>query len=81
MTHSIDSWFSVKLDPLLDSGINLGDTAFQYTLKDLEGEDSCMANQLSDPSMPVYYRYRLKLSRIREQMQIQEATIISSKEN
>ncbi len=79
VTHSIDSWFSVKLDPLLDSGINLGDTAFQYTLKDLEAKTRSMANQLSDPSDASLLPLPIKLSRIREQMQIQEATIISSK--
>ncbi|WMW80686.1 ATP-binding protein [Undibacterium cyanobacteriorum] len=79
VTHSIDSWFSVKLDPLLNSGINLGDTALQYTLKDLESKARSMANQLSDPSDASLLPIPIKLSRIREQMQIQEATIISAK--
>lgn len=80
VTRSIDSWFIVKLDPLLNSGVNLGHTALDYTLKDLEGKARSMANQLADvadnemsSSLPI------RLSRLREQMQVKEATIVSNR--
>jgi nitrogen fixation/metabolism regulation signal transduction histidine kinase len=79
VTHSIDSWFSVKLSPLLDSGMDLGQTALHYTLKDLESKARSMSNQLADPSDSSLLPLPIKLSRIREQMQIQEATIVTSK--
>ncbi|MBR7800615.1 sensor histidine kinase [Undibacterium fentianense] len=80
VTSSIDSWFLVKLDPLLNSGVDLGHTALDYTLRDLEGKARSMANQLSDvadssmsSSLPI------RLSRLREQMQVKEATIVSNR--
>jgi nitrogen fixation/metabolism regulation signal transduction histidine kinase len=78
VTRSIDSWFSVKLDPLLDSGLELGRTALNYTLNDLESKAKNMANQLSDsPDSINSSSISIKLSRLREQMRVQEATIIN----
>ncbi|MBI3711386.1 MAG: HAMP domain-containing protein [Burkholderiales bacterium] len=80
VTKSIDSWFSVKLDPLIDSGMNLGLTALKYTQEDLEEKAQNMADQLSsefdttsNPTLPI------RLSRLREQAQVDEATILNSK--
>jgi nitrogen fixation/metabolism regulation signal transduction histidine kinase len=79
LNRSIESWFSVKLDPLLNSGVDLGRTALEYTLKDLEGKARSMANQLVDPSDASLLPIPIKLSRLREQMQIHEATIVNSR--
>ena len=80
VTRSIDSWFSVKLDPLLDSGLELGRTALNYTLNDLDSKAKNMANQLTDsPGSINSSAISIRLSRLREQMQVQEATIISNK--
>ncbi len=80
VTRSIDSWFIVKLDPLLNSGVDLGHTALDYTLKDLEAKARSMVNQLSDVSEnPYSSTLPIKLSRLLEQMQIEEATIISGR--
>lgn len=80
VTGSIDSWFIVKLDPLLNSGMDLGHTALDYTLKDLEAKARSMVNQLSDVSEnPYSSTLPIKLSRLLEQMQIEEATIISGR--
>jgi nitrogen fixation/metabolism regulation signal transduction histidine kinase len=80
VTRSIDSWFIVKLDPLLNSGVDLGHTALDYTLKDLEAKARSMANQLSDVSEnPYSSTLPIKLSRLVDQMQVEEATIISGR--
>jgi nitrogen fixation/metabolism regulation signal transduction histidine kinase len=80
VTRSIDSWFQVKLDPLLNSGLDLGRTALDLTLRDLEGKARSMANQLSDSTdLSMSSALPIKLSRLREQMQVQEATIISNR--
>lgn len=80
VTRSIDSWFIVKLEPMLDSGINLGQTALDYTLRDLEAKAKNIANQLSDVADgTLTSTLPIKLSRLREQMQVQEATIINAR--
>jgi nitrogen fixation/metabolism regulation signal transduction histidine kinase len=76
VTRSIESWFDVKVESALEAGENLGHSALDYTLADLQGKARNMANQLSEPSET---SLSLRLSRLREQMQIQEATIVNSK--
>ena len=73
---SIESWFDVKVESALDSGKNLGLTALDFLLADLQTKARDMASELSDPtesSMSIH------LSRLRERMQIQEATIVNGK--
>ncbi len=76
VTRSIESWFDVKVESALEAGENLGHSALDYTLADLQGKARNMATQLSEPSET---SLSLRLSRLREQMQIQEATIVNSK--
>ena len=76
VTRSIESWFDVKVESALAAGENLGHSALDYTLADLQGKARNMASQLSEPSDT---SLSLRLSRLREQMQIQEATIVNSK--
>ncbi len=76
VTRSIESWFDVKVESALAAGENLGHSALDYTLADLQGKARNMASQLSEPSETPL---SLRLSRLREQMQIQEATIVNSK--
>ena len=76
VTRSIESWFDVKVESALAAGENLGHSALDYTLADLRGNARNMASQLSEPSDT---SLSLRLSRLREQMQIQEATIVNSK--
>jgi nitrogen fixation/metabolism regulation signal transduction histidine kinase len=76
VTRSIESWFDVKVESALAAGENLGHSALDYTLADLQGKARSMASQLSEPSET---SLSLRLSRLREQMQIQEATIVNSK--
>ena len=76
VTRSIESWFDVKVESALAAGENLGHSALDYTLADLQGKARSMASQLSEPSET---SLSLRLSRLREQLQIQEATIVNSK--
>jgi nitrogen fixation/metabolism regulation signal transduction histidine kinase len=76
VTRSIESWFDVKVESALAAGENLGHSALDYTLADLQGKARNMASQLAEPSET---SLSLRLSRLREQMQIQEATIVNSK--
>lgn len=76
VSRSIESWFDVKVESALDSGKNMGLTALDFLLADLQSKANDMAAELSDPSES---SMSIHLSRLRERMQIQEATIVNSK--
>ncbi|MDO9192878.1 MAG: ATP-binding protein [Undibacterium sp.] len=76
VTRSIESWFDVKVESALEAGENLGHSALDYTLADLKGKARNMASQLAEPSDT---SLSLRLSRLREQMQVQEALIVNGK--
>ncbi len=76
VSRSIESWFDVKVESALDSGKNMGLTALDFLLSDLQSKANDMASELSDPSES---SLSIHLSRLRERMQIQEATIVNSK--
>ncbi|PXX45295.1 sensor histidine kinase [Undibacterium pigrum] len=76
VSRSIESWFDVKVESALDSGKNMGMTALDFLLADLQSKAKDMASELSDPSES---SMSIHLSRLRERMQVQEATIVNSK--
>jgi nitrogen fixation/metabolism regulation signal transduction histidine kinase len=76
VSRSIESWFDVKVESALESGLNLGHSALDYSLADLQAKARNMATQLSEPSDN---SLSIHLSRLREQMQVQEATIVNSR--
>ncbi|MFZ6710256.1 ATP-binding protein [Undibacterium sp. TC9W] len=76
VSRSIESWFDVKVESALDSGKNMGLTALDFLLADLQSKANDMASELSDPSES---SMSIHLSRLRERMQVQEATIVNSK--
>ena len=76
VSRSIESWFDVKVESALLSGLNLGHSALEYSLADLQSKARSMAAQLSESSET---SMALRLSRLREQMQVDEATIVSSR--
>ncbi|MBI3284436.1 MAG: HAMP domain-containing protein [Burkholderiales bacterium] len=76
VSRSIESWFDVKVESALESGLNLGHSALEYSLADLQAKARNMVGQLSEPSES---SLAIQLSRLREQMQVQEATIVNSK--
>ena len=76
VSRSIESWFDVKVESALESGLNLGHSALEYSLADLQTKARNMALQLSEPSET---SLALRLSRLREQMQVEEASIVNSR--
>ena len=76
VSRSIESWFDVKVESALDSGKNMGLTALDFLLADLQTKANDMASELSDPSAS---SMSIHLSRLREKMQIQEVSIVNSK--
>ncbi|ARP96876.1 sensor histidine kinase [Bordetella genomosp. 13] len=74
MSRSIESWFNVRVDSALESGLNLGRAALDSLLADLDARARGMAaelNNLSDSEIP------LTLTRLRETNGVQEAMVFS----
>ena len=76
VSRSIESWFDVKIESALESGFNLGRSALELSLADLQGKARNMASQLSEPSEA---SMAIHLSRLREQMQVQDAIIVNNR--
>ncbi|GGC93848.1 sensor histidine kinase [Undibacterium terreum] len=76
VSRSIESWFDVKIESALESGFNLGRSALELSLADLQSRARNMASQLSEPSEA---SMAIHLSRLREQMQVQDAIIVNSR--
>ncbi|MBC3933824.1 sensor histidine kinase [Undibacterium rugosum] len=76
VSRSIESWFDVKVESALDSGKNLGLSAMDFLLADLQSKARDMASELSTPSETPL---SIHLSRLRERAQVQEATIVNSR--
>lgn len=76
VTRSIESWFDVRVEAALESGLNLGHSALEFSLSDLQSKARNIASQLAEPSETAL---AIRLSRLREQLQVQEATIVNSR--
>lgn len=75
VSRSIESWFDVRVESALESGLNLGRAALDESLNDLQSKARNLAQELADlPDAAVSSR----LSRLRDQSQIQEATVLSA---
>ena len=74
VTKSIETWFDVRVEKALESGLNLGRDALDSLLSDLAEKGRSMALELSE--QPESQR-RLALSRLREQNGIQFAALLS----
>ena len=75
VSRSIESWFDVRVESALESGLNLGRAALDESLNDLQSKAHNIAQELADlPEAALSSR----LSRLREQSQIQEATILTA---
>jgi nitrogen fixation/metabolism regulation signal transduction histidine kinase len=75
VSRSIESWFDVRVESALESGLNLGRTALDSSLSDLSAKARNMALELSDITDSAQIT---RLSRLRDPNQMQEALIISS---
>lgn len=75
VSRSIESWFDVRVESALESGLNLGRSALESSLADLNAKARNMALQLADTSDSSRVT---QLSRLRDQGLMQEATIVSA---
>jgi nitrogen fixation/metabolism regulation signal transduction histidine kinase len=74
VARSIESWFDVRVDKALESGLNLGHTVLDSMLADVAGKARNIAAGLGDT--PPAQR-AAQLNRLREQGGIQEALIVT----
>jgi len=76
LTKSIETWFDVRVDTALDSGLNLGRQALDYSLEDLRKKADFMAGELSGE---LDAGALTRLARLREQYNVQEASLFDSR--
>ncbi|MGZ3158279.1 MAG: ATP-binding protein [Burkholderiaceae bacterium] len=74
VSRSIESWFDVRVESALESGLNLGRSALDASLADLNAKAHNMALQLADISDASQVT---QLSRLRDQGLMQEASIVT----
>jgi nitrogen fixation/metabolism regulation signal transduction histidine kinase len=76
--NSIESWFNIKVDRALEGGMQLGRSALDYLLQDLEKKGQQMALTLgeTDGGMPAS-----RLNRLREQAGVSEAALYDLRGN
>jgi nitrogen fixation/metabolism regulation signal transduction histidine kinase len=75
VSRSIESWFDVRVESALESGLNLGRAALDSSLADLSAKARSMALELSDLSDASQIT---QLSRLRDPGQAQEALIVTA---
>ena len=74
VTRSIESWFDVRVEKALESGLQLGRSALDSLLADLTDKGRSMANELSELRDS---GRRSALLRLREQHGVQSAALFS----
>jgi len=75
LAKSIESWFNVKVDAALEGGINLGQSAIDRMLAELQAKARSIALELAD--RPASQQIMV-LSRLRDQAGVQEAVIVNA---
>ena len=75
VTKSIETWFDVRVEKALESGLNLGRSVLDSLLDDLAEKGRSMAFDLGDQTEA---KRRLALSRLREQTGIQFAALFTN---
>jgi nitrogen fixation/metabolism regulation signal transduction histidine kinase len=75
MAKSIESWFDVRVDNALEGGLNLGRTALDLLLTELNDKARRMALDLTDKPKA---QQVVLLDRLREQAGVDEALLLSS---
>jgi len=76
LARSIESWFAVRLDQALDSGLNLGRGLLDNALKDLTAHAESMAATLSQRPAA---EQAAALGALREQAGVREATLFGER--
>lgn len=74
LTRSIDTWFDVRVDTALERGLNLGQSAMDYSLQDLERRGRLLAHEVTETH---HLSLFTKLALLREQYNIEELTLFS----
>ncbi len=74
VSRSIESWFNVKVETALESGLTLGRSALEASLADLRQKARGVASELSEMSDPVIVA---QLPRIAERNRLNEAAVVS----
>jgi nitrogen fixation/metabolism regulation signal transduction histidine kinase len=74
VTRSIETWFDVKVEKALESGLALGRSALDALLEDLAGRGEAMAIELAGQPDPVR---RAMLGRLREQHGVPAAALFT----
>ena len=75
VTKSIETWFDVRVEKALESGLSLGRRALDSLLDDLAEKGRSMALELSEQSES---KRRLALSRLREQSGVQDVALFTA---
>ncbi len=78
LLRSIESWFNVKVDGALESGLALGRAVLEGQRDELKTKARSMASELAD--VPALERPRV-LERLRERVGVDQATIVSAAGN
>jgi nitrogen fixation/metabolism regulation signal transduction histidine kinase len=75
LSKSVESWFDVKVDAALEGGINLGQSAIDQMLGDLQNKARAIAAELAD--RPASQQVGV-LGRLRDQAGVQEAVVVNA---
>src|SRR5262245_57142081 len=75
LAKSIESWFDVKVDAALEGGINLGQSAIDQLLIELQAKGRVIAEEVA--TQPPGQQVAL-LVRLREQLAVQEAALVTA---
>jgi two-component system, NtrC family, nitrogen regulation sensor histidine kinase NtrY len=75
LSKSIESWFDVKVDAALEGGINLGQSAIDQMLGELQVKARAIAVELAD--RPASQQVGV-LGRLRDQAGVQEAVVVNA---
>jgi len=76
LNRSIETWFDVRVDNALASGVNLGQAALDDLLREMDKKAQRMALSLSDEGMGSIIT---RLSTLREQSAVQELTLFDER--
>ncbi len=75
LSRSIESWFNVRVDTALESGLNLGRAALDSQLQDMNAKARTMSIELGDTAES---NVGLSLTRLREQVGVQDALVFTA---
>lgn len=76
LERTIDSWFDVRVDSALQSGVSLGRSTLDSLLADLTRKAESMAYVLSEDPQSLHVA---RLDRLREQAAVSEAVLVNSR--